>query len=189
MSLMTSCLDDDDDDEDGTITEEQLYAVYQEIRGTYTGTISYYELESDNTLSSDTVTQDIQWTISSESTLTIKDFPSELLAQYITSETIAAAVAEQEPQDLTCNWSVYSISPIQLLVNPYTLSYTVTYEGVTYEVQIPFYVNSYYSFATYDSDDKEMTMQIVAGALYVDGVQNSNFVSSGAPFVLAGELN
>ncbi len=184
---MSSCIDDDDDDSD-SFTQAQLTEAYNTVKGEYAGTISCYKVESSNTLSTDTLTRDIEWEIASQSYLTIKDFPSELVAMYINDETISAAVAEQGSQNLLCTYSTYSVSPIVFLLNPVTMSYSVTYDGADHVIKIPFYVNSLYSYATYSSTDETLSIQIVAGAVYVDDVLKSAFVSDIVPYVLVGSV-
>ncbi len=184
IAFMTvSCSDDDNN----SLTEEDVMTAYNKIKGSYTGTITCYEVENGN-LSTDTIVRDIEWKVDSVWYLTIKDFPSDLASMYITNLTVAQAVAAEGPQDLKCSIAYSSVSPILLYLNPMTLTYNVNYGGKDHVVKIGFYLNSGYSYATYGTSDGKVMVQIVAGGVYVDGsLQDDMLVNSAVPYLLIGD--
>ena len=104
------------------------------------------------------------------------------VANGITYAPLREALSEQPDQTLNCYIGFVSASPIEFLINPWTLTYNVTYDGEEHKVQVLFYVYSAYSFGSYDATSQELTMKIVEGALYVDGKQ-SPYLASDLPIV------
>ena len=73
-------------------------------------------------------------------------------------------------------------SELSFLVNPKTPAYNLNYGGKDHKVQVAFFVNNYSSFGSYDLTKKVMSMQIIEGAIFLDGNQTA-YLKEGVPFV------
>ena len=186
VAAFSSCLfSDDDDDTDKSLTPTQVAQCFATIGGDYQGKLIYYAAGSAKVAEAiDTL--DISWSIASDSTLVIHQFPAEAVANGITYAPLREALAEQPGKTLNCYIGFVSASPIEFLINPWTLTYNVVYEGEEHKVQVLFYVYSAYSFGTYDATTKELMMKIVEGGLYIDGKQSA-YLSSDIPIVFKSE--
>jgi len=168
----TSCLDDDDDN-DG-LTPSEISQCFQAIRGTHQGNL-IYTVRNENNTEYLTDTLDIEWSVNSDTTLTISSFPTRLLATYISDNIMKEALTAASNQDINCGIEFLNSSPVQFLINPKAPSYKVNYNGSECTVQIAFYTNNYASFGSYDISKDFFEMQIVAGAVYVNGQLTQQF--------------
>lgn len=174
----TSC--DDDDDSVRALTPTERQEAFEAVKGNYTGSLIYSTTDAKtNRLKNDTV--DISWSITTDSTMTINQFPSALLAMHVTDSLMKEAIAAAPAQDLTCAIGFIKVSPSTFLINPGTPAFDLTYDGKTHKVQLPFIINNYYSFGQLYSN-KQLRMQIVLAAVYEDGKLKSSF-NGGVPFV------
>ncbi|MBQ6916376.1 MAG: DUF4840 domain-containing protein [Prevotella sp.] len=178
MSL-TSCLNDSDDSTREMTKEEVAYCL-NKVKGNYTGNLIYVA-ENVKDVKDKTDTLKINWTITTDSTMTIKNFPTRLLADNISDEKLKAALAEQPDQDIECRIGFINTSPVQYLINPKAPSYTVNHDGSNHKIQVAFYMNSTNSFGTYNETKKELYMQIIEGAIYMDEKQTS-YLKTANPF-------
>lgn len=167
---VTSCLSTDDDNNNnspGYLTKAQVAQCYQIIAGNYTGNL-LYEAKSADGLSTQVDTVKTSWYIPNDSTLFITGFPAKAVAEYVSNQPLKEALAKAPDQVLRCQMVFTAMTPIQFLVNPYTLEYNLEYSGSQHKVHIAFYANNTYSFGYYDTDTKALMVKMIPAALYVD---------------------
>jgi len=166
MVSFTSCNDDDDNNK--ALTAEEVQACFNTVKGSYNGKLVYKNASTTN--SSDvTDTLDCSWSITTDSTLTINNFPVKLLANNVTDSTLKAAIQQLPAQSITCGTYYVNTNPVEFLVNPYTLTYNLNYGGEAHKVQIAFYIGNTFSFGAYTPANSTLTMQIIEGGIYIDG--------------------
>ena len=182
---VTSCLNNDDNDNSQTgLTPAEKALCYSTLAGDYTGDLLYMAVdESERTEAVDTI--DGRWYIPTDSTLIITDFPSALLAEHVSQPPLKEALADAPDQTIKCQVYYTQLTPIEFLVNPYPLTYTLNYGGGTHEVQVYFYANNAYSFGSYDPTEKKLFIKIIEGVIYVDG-QQTNYLTS-TPFLFVAQ--
>jgi hypothetical protein len=105
--------------------------------------------------------------------MTIHDFPARLLAHNIDSiskqgKELRAALQAAPDQDIECYIGFVKISPIFWLVNPKAPKYTVKTSDGEHKIQVAFYSTNTYSSGVYNTSTKEMSMEIIEGAIYKD---------------------
>ncbi len=179
--VFVSC--DKNDDNTSALTPEQVQMAYQTVRGNYTGKLIYPKA-SNTTGKTVNDTVGITWSIATDSIMTIRNFPAAALAEHITNADLKQALLTQPAQDIRCYIGFLTLSPVRFLINPVSPSYTLTYGGATHTVHVGFYVNSTYSLGVYNTNTKELQMQIIEGAVYVDKVRQTDYLKSGVPFLL-----
>lgn len=182
--VFTSCLNNEDDG----ITAEEQQAAYEQVKGDYNGKVVYSKQNEDKSAYvNDTL--DISWSISTDSTLLVKQFPSSLLAANISNEDIKTAMASCAPVDIKCYTGYYSLTPVIFLINPTSVTYNLTYGGSSHKVQVVFYVNSSYSYGVYRSSTGLLEMQLIEAGIYVDGTYQTTMLSKAVPFKLFCKKN
>ena len=112
----------------------------------------------------------VSWSIDTDSTMTVHNFPARALTEFISTShsALKAAVAEQPNQDLECVIGIVQPTPVGFMINPKTLTYNVYYDGMMHKVQFAFWLNSYSSVGIYSTAQKSMEMQMLLGGIYVD---------------------
>ncbi len=183
MSL-TSCLKDSDSSSSGLTPAEQEYCATV-VKGNYTGKL-IYAAKNIKDVSDVTDTVAVSWTIANDSTMTIHNFPSRLLAENISDEALRSAIAEAPDQDIKCYIGFISKDPIQWLINPSAPCYNVQFEGAEHKVYVGFYVNSTYSFGRYTASTSKVEMQIVEGAIFMDS-KETGYLTKDVAFELEAE--
>ena len=176
MVAVSSCLSDDDNNQNTGLSKAEIAQCFSVVGGDYIGNLRYYNAEQKI----DTV--DIAWRIPSDSILVIPQFPSAAVAGSISSAPLREALIEQPAQPLNCYIGFISMSPLEFLINPQTLTYNLNYSGGDHKVQVLFYLNNTYSFGTYDATTKQLGLQLIVGALYIDG-QQSSYLTRNAPYI------
>ena len=175
---VTSCLGDDTSESDSqTLTKAQIAQCFMTVAGNYTGKL-YYEAKSSDGYATIVDSLDTSWYIPTDSTLIITDFPAKALAEYVSYQPLKAALAEAPNKMVNCKTWYLKTSPIELLVNPYTIEYNLQYSGSQHKVHVVFYANNTYSFGALDPTSKELMVKIIPATLYVDGQQTSYLTSS-----------
>lgn len=180
---VTSCINNDDDDNSSqALTKAEIAQCYMTVGGNYTGDLFHL------TTSADGMTENIdtlvgKWNIPTDSTLIITEFPSKVLAESVSYSGLKEALAEAPNQVIQCRIQFVEKSPVEFLVNPYALEYTLHYEDGDHLVRVVFYINNIYSFGTFDATSRELMLKIIPGALYVDGKETSYFTPSQIVFV------
>lgn len=177
----SACNDDDDDNGLTPAEKQQCFSI---VGGSYSGQMIYYNENKDN-VNDVTDTISIAWNIRSDSTMTIYDFPVSLLAQHVSNDQLKEALENASPINIDCVIDFASVSPVAFFVSPITPSLTLTYGGQQHRVQVVFYVNNSYSFGQYAPSNKILQMQIIAAAIWVDGVQTTYLSNSTAYLFLA----
>lgn len=176
---LTSCINDNDDSSRELSKEELAYCL-NTVKGTYQGDLIYIA-KNVKDISDNTDTLKISWNIANDSIMTIKDFPTRLLTANISDEKLKAALAEAPNQDIKCRIGFINASPVQYLINPNTPSYNINYDGSEHKIQVAFYANSTGSFGSFNQTKKVLYMQIIEGAIYMDGKQTA-YLTEAIPF-------
>lgn len=175
----TSCLNDDDDE--SRLTPEQVQQCYNLTRGTHTGKL-YYPKDPASTQTNDNDTVNAQWTINSDSTMVLQNIPAKALAAAITDADVKAAVSSQPDVNIPCYIGYFQNNPIEWLINPQTVTFDkVTYKGENHKVSLAFYINTYYSFGQYSSQNGVMQLQVVVAGAYLDGQTGTSLISRSYP--------
>ena len=174
---VTSCLGDDTSDNNSqTLTKAQIAQCFNTVVGNYTGKL-LYEAKSSDGYTKKVDTLNVSWYIPTDSTLMIVDFPAKAVAEYVSYQPLKTALAEAPNKMVNCMTWYLETSPVEFLVNPYTLEYDLEFDGKQHKVHVVFYVNNTYSFGVYDSS-KNMVMKIIPAVIYVDEQQTSYLNSS-----------
>ena len=181
---LTSCIGDDSS-EVKNLTQGEIATCLNAVRGTHLGKVYYSAPTQKDVNNVDSV--DISWTISTDSTMTIHDFPARLLAHNIDSvstqgKELRAALQACPDQDIDCYIGFMKISPIYWLINPKAPKYTVKLNDGEHKVHVAFYSNNTYSSGIYNTSTKEFSMEIIEGAIYMDDKLTS-YLSKDTPFV------
>ena len=158
---LTSCLKDNDDSNTGLSKAEKEYCA-NIVKGSYTGNLIYAAKNIQN-VNDVTDTLSVSWSITSDSTLTIHNFPSHLLAENISDKTLKEAIAN--------------------LINPVSPCYKLQFNGAEHKFYVAFYANSTSSFGRYTSSTNKIEMQIVEGAIFMDSNETA-YLTQATPFVL-----
>lgn len=176
---LTSCMNDSDDS-GRELSKEELAYCLNTVKGTYQGDLIYIA-KNVKDISDKTDTLKISWNIVNDSTMTIKNFPTRLLTDNISDEKLKAALAEAPNQDIECRIGFINSSPVQYLINPKAPSYNINHDGAEHKIQVAFYANSTNSFGSLNQTKKVLYMQIVEGAIYMDGKQTA-YLTTANPF-------
>ena len=175
---VSSCLGDDTSESDSqTLTKAQIAQCFQTVAGNYTGKL-YYEAASSDGYTTIVDSLDASWYIPTDSTLIITDLPAKALAEYVSYKPLKTALAEAPNKMVNCKTWYLETSPVEFLVNPYTIEYDLEFDGKQHKVNVVFYANNTYSFGVYDSGEKSMVVKIIPALIYVDDKQTSYLTSS-----------
>ena len=181
---ITSCLGSDDDANNSSkgLSKAEIAQCYLTVGGNYSGDLLYFS-KSDDGLYEEVDTLNGAWYIPTDSTLFITDFPSEVLAENVIYSELKEALADAPDQIVKCRIRFVETSPVQFLVNPYTLEYTLHYGGGDHKVQVVFYNENIYSFGILNAESRELMLKIIPAYLYVDGKQTNYLTQSQIIFV------
>ena len=163
------------------LTEAEIQQCFLATRGLYNGKVVFLA-ENKANVNDKKDTLNVNWEITTDSTMTIYNFPVKALAEKIThNNELKEAVSKLSPRTLNCVIQYVYVTPLQFLIGPANLDYELEYGGTTHKVQFRFFWNNY-SFGQYVSSAKHpMEMQIWAAALYVDGNQTSYGITPSSP--------
>lgn len=181
MSL-TSCIGDDSSDYK-PLTKNDIAMCLNAVRGTHQGKCIYLAPTAKDINNTDTV--DISWTITTDSTMTIHDFPVKLLAQNIDSisgKEVRNALLNAGESDIECYIGFTALSPIQWLINPKSPEINITTSDGNHKIQIAFWGNHSYSSGAYSTTTKEMSMEIIEGLIFMDG-KTTSYLTKDTPFL------
>lgn len=179
---LTSCLSDSDSS-DNSLTKADIAQCFAAVQGNHVGKL-IYPAKNIKDVKDVTDTLDITWSVKTDSTMTIYDFPTRLLAINVDSvkgKDMKDAIMALPDQDLTCRIGFVSMNPIQFLINPVTPKFTVKMGDGNHDIQPAFYGNNLYSYGSYDYTKKEFYMQIIEGAIFLDGKETA-YLTSATPF-------
>jgi hypothetical protein len=182
---LTSCIGDDNNNSSAGLTPSQIATCLNAVRGSHSGKMYYYAPTTKNVNNTDSA--EVSWTITTDSTMTIHDFPARALAQNIDSvsnagKELRAALQAAPDQDIECYIGFIKNSPIYWLINPKAPTYTVKTSDGEHKIQVAFYANNTYSSGFYNTSTKEFSMEIVEGAIYMDGNRTS-YLTTDTPIV------
>ena len=171
---VTSCLGSDDDANNSSkgLSKAEIAQCYLTVGGNYSGDLLYFS-KSEDGLYEEVDTLNGAWYIPTDSTLFITDFPSEVLAENVIYSELKDALADTPDQIVKCRIRFVETSPVQFLVNPYTLEYMLHYGGGDHKVQVVFYNENIYSFGILNAESRELMLKIIPAYLYVDGMQTN----------------
>ena len=181
---ITSCLGSDDDANNSSkgLSKAEIAQCYLTVGGNYSGDLLYFS-KSEDGLYEEVDTLNGAWYIPTDSTLFITDFPSEVLAENVIYSELKEALADAPDQIVKCRIRFVETSPVQFLVNPYTLEYMLHYGGGDHKVQVVFYNENIYSFGILNAESRELMLKIIPAYLYVDGKQTNYLTQSQIIFV------
>lgn len=176
----TSCNSDSDNSYKG-LTEAEIQQCFLATRGLYNGKVVFLA-ENKANVNDKMDTLNVNWEITTDSTMTISNFPVKALAEKIThNNELKEAVSKLSPRTLNCVIQYVSVTPLQFLIGPANLDYELEYGGKTHKVQFRFYWNEF-SFGRYvSSSDHPMELRIWAAALYIDGNETSYGITPSSP--------
>ena len=181
---VTSCLGSNDDANNSSkgLSKADIAQCYLTVGGNYSGDLLYFS-KSEDGLYEEVDTLNGAWYIPTDSTLFITDFPSEVLAENVIYSELKDALADAPDQIVKCRIRFVETSPVQFLVNPYTLEYMLHYGGGDHKVQVVFYNENIYSFGILNAESRELMLKIIPAYLYVDGKQTNYLTQSQIIFV------
>lgn len=192
MGTMTACLGDESDN--NAISAEEYRQSLASMSGSYSGKIRFYRPKTsygqqyekyDSTYTT--------WRVSTDSTITIRQFPVNKLDSAIVvpasdnspaatnALTIREAISKASPKDLKAYYFIPSKNfivdaGIQFYVNPYVIEVPVTYGGSNHTLYFAFTSNYCGGTWTKSALTFEFNMQLYA--ICVDSANESNKISS-----------
>ena len=169
---------------DNSRTREQQQQAYQQVRGSYAGK-TYYQRWSATDKKYVSDSSDVKWEILTDSTLTIKNFPMSLFADYVNDNALKEALKSAPNQDITCFTGYYNLSPVGFLLNPKTAVFELNYNKGSHKISIAFAGNSNYSFG-FSKVKSVVAMQIIALSLQVDAM-SENKLKGNVGFIFRGK--
>ncbi len=183
---LTSC---NDSSYSRALSPQEIQTAYFTVRGYHTGKMYFLkEAANDNTNSesqkAETDSVDISWTIDSDSTMIIHDFPTHAFTEFVADDEMKEALLQQPNQDIKCHIYFFNLSPVCFYVGIDAPTYNITYGGKEHKVQLAFYQGSNL-YGAFDNATKYMEVNLMAGSLYVDGQpQSSALKTTNIPFLL-----
>lgn len=192
MGTMTACLGDESDN--NAISAEEYRQSLASMSGSYSGKIRFYRPKTsygqqyekyDSTYTT--------WRVSTDSTITIRQFPVNKLDSAIVvpasdnspaatnALTIREAISKASPKDLKAYYFIPSKNfivdaGIQFYVNPYVIEVPVTYGGSNHTLYFAFTSNYCGGTWTKSALTFEFNMQLYA--ICVDSANESSKISS-----------
>jgi len=145
-----------------------------------------------------TDTIDIDWTVTADTMLIVRNLPAEAIAGTISDNDIRTALVEQNPvSDVECYIGFYSLdSYVRFYLAPQKTDYPVFLNGQTHTVSAVFWAAAYSSYSSLGY--KELTSglfagQIVLGGVYLDNNQDKNYLttstSTAVPLIFATDIS
>jgi hypothetical protein len=183
-TTFTSC--DSDDDDYQQLTREQWLSCYSMVGGIHSNKVVIpQETLKDGTLRNDTV--DVTWEMKSDSTITISNFPLSKLGGFLNDANLKAAVQTAPNKDVICRYDFYSTNnsqyPVYWVIYPQEADVTLTYEDGTggasaHKLSFIFHWHPNYSFGQYNSQSKQIEMQLIFAGISVDDGTYANSLGS-----------
>ena len=173
-----------ENDSPKSLTKEEVKAAFETVKGTYKGSVIFPATNPKNAKDV-TDTLDVNWTIATDSVMTIDNLPAQALVPAISDEALGKALAQQQAQSMKCYIGFYSVSPACFLINPKGLTYKFAYgtEKKEHDVVVAFYGNNSGSLGAYNATNKTLQMQIVAGGVYIDGKLQPRLIKKATPLL------
>ena len=192
MSL-TACLKNDDNDESNGLTPAQITQCFNALRGEYSGQMIYpVYMQSVNDYDTDTV--DIDFTVATDTTLTIHELPAKVVAGTVNDEDLRTAMVEQNPINrVKCLMGFYNLNTfVEFYLGPQKVDYPIFYKNQTRTLSVYFWVNTT-SFGFKELTSGLVAGQIVMGAIYLDNDNSKNYLLTGStpsvPLIFATDIS
>ena len=176
----TSC-NSDSDSSYKSLTPAEVQQCFLATQGYHNGKM-IYAAENKANIKDKNDTVQVSWAITTDSTMTIYNFPSKAVAEAITgNDDLKQAIANHPNQTISCAIGYVYLTPIQFLIGPKNLTYTVEYGGSSHKVELVFFWNNY-SFGQFAASSKNpMQMRILAAQMKVDGNVTSYGITTSNP--------
>lgn len=180
---LTSCLGSNEDNQ-VKITKEEVQLAFAKVKGKHTGKLIYPQREMKSATDR-TDTLDISWSLTTDSTMVIHNFPVKALAENVTNTDLKKLLLTAPDQDLKCYIGFYSVSPVAFVIQPTRLTYQLDDHGKSKKYEVAFYYNIPGSMGVYTEKEGQanMTMQIFEAAILEQG-QEQRF-PQGIPLILS----
>ena len=172
---LTSCIDDNNDD--NGLTKAQISQCLTAVVGNYSGKI-IYAANNPADIADKQDTLDINWAITSDTIVTIKDFPAKVIAESIVNKDLKTALQEQNPkQDIKCLMAFILNDPyIEFVLGPQKVDFPVFYKDQSHTVSAYFWTD--YSYGDKDPSTGLTVLRLTMGAVFLDTDDKTNLVSS-----------
>ncbi len=157
------------------LTPQEVKSAFLTVAGQHSGKMVYLKNDGDYQTSLDTI--NINWTIDTDSTMIIHDFPVDPFAEFVTDNGLKEALLQQQPQDVKCKISFYNLSPVYFYIGVDAPSYNLTYGGANHKVQLAFYANAN-SCGGYETITRSMEIHLIGGGIYEDGTYKEKYLST-----------
>ena len=167
---LSSCLKDDDTQNLG-LNASEIGQCLTIARGDYSGRLLY-----QSRLTTDTV--QVRWSVTADTTLTIRNFPTAAITEKINNDDLRTAMANQCPTwPLKCDMAFTMLDPyVEFLIGPLNMEIPVYYNNANHKLTVVFWYNNS-SFGAVEPKTKEMTLRLVIAAAYLDDDDNTNLFS------------
>ena len=181
---LTSCLGSGDDNQT-KLTRREVQLAFAKVKGKHTGKLIYPQREVKSAADR-TDTLDISWTLTTDSTMVIHNFPVKALAENVTNADLRKLLLTAPNQDLKCNIGLYSVSPVAFVIQPTRLTYQLDDHGKSKKYEVGFYYNIPGSMGVYTVKEGQanMIMQIFEAAIREEG-KEKEFFRQGIPLILS----
>lgn len=172
MSLVSLSACDGNDDK-RSLTPKEKKAAFESVKGNYKGYIVYTANNSGkNARKNDTLA--ISWSLQADTLLTLHALPSRVLAQFVTDKALRDTLSAQPDVELACPIEFTGIEPVSFRINPKTLTYNnVKQKDGSVQVNMGFYKRHSASYGRYNSQKKQLSLQIVQSEVAVKGKSNA----------------
>lgn len=177
--LVTSCLDSDDGD--SGLTEAQIGQCLNVVKGSYFGDLIFAAENKDNPTDKTDTLKMTAMINAIDTTVVIYDFPVELIAKEMKDGEVKDALLNAPEQDLKSKMFFYQTSPIAFLTYPMPLEFDVFYGEKSHKVKAYFF-SGQYSLGFYVPTEKELALQYVLGAVYLDDDTTTNLLKDSNNF-------
>lgn len=157
------------------LSKQEIRTAYLTVAGTHTGKMVYLKNAGNYQTKTDTV--NISWTIDTDSTMTIHNFPVEPFAEFVSNSELKAALLQQQPQDVKCKISFYNLSPVYFYIGVDAPTYNLTYDGATHKVQLAFYASTS-SCGGFETVTRSMEIHLIGGGIYEDDTYKEKYLST-----------
>ena len=172
---LNSCMKTEESD--NGLTNSEISQCLTAVRGNYTGHLLYSAYNAQKP-SDDTDTLEIDWTITADTTLIVRQFPLAPITEKIVDLNLKQALKEQSPfGELKCNMLFTMIDPyVEFLLAPQKLDVPVFYNEQTHTLSVYFWFDSH-SFGAKNLVTQDMNVYLVAAAAYLDDNTSNNLLN------------
>lgn len=185
VALFTSCLKDDNNNSSSTqgLSKEQIHNCFLQMAGEHSGEMYFLKYGNSNIMVADTI--DMDWTVVSDSVITIHNVPIKVLGALTENAGLRAAFEKEQYADIKVYYLPTSVSPLNFTVYPNAVKCDIFYNQKTHPVTFGFAINTY-SWGSYEN--KKTRMQLVLEGIYMDD-SSFNYLATQAPLVVADKAD